>query len=77
MRRAPERVYRILNLPAETYTTYSDASRLVTWLIGKKTGHLMVQIVGTKGRVNELQVGDLDPADLLKTLNSLMHNLCQ
>ena len=75
--RLKERIYRLLNEPAGTFTEYSDASRMVSWLCGKRTGHLVIQIVGTKGRVREMQVGDYDPSDLLKDLVATMHDLSQ
>ena len=75
--RLPERIYRILNQPSEVYTTYSDAHRLVGWLCGKKTGHFLIQVVGTKGRVQEFVVGDMDPGEFQRRLISTMKDLCQ
>ena len=76
MTRQPERIYRILNQP-DIYTTYTDANRVVGFLCGKKSTRFLVQVVGTKGRVQEFPVGDMDPLEFQKTLISTMHSLCQ
>jgi hypothetical protein len=78
MTRQPERIYRILNQP-DLYTTYAvtDVHRLVGFLCGKNTNRYLVQVVGTKGRVQEFPVGDMDPLEFQKTLISTMHTLCQ
>ena len=75
MRHQQERVYRLLNLRDEVYTKYDDPHRLVTWLMGKRTSHLLIQVVGTQGRVREYIVPDEDASDLIKMMVSDMIEL--
>ena len=70
------RQYLVINEMAETVIGYDDANRLISWLLGKRTGHLKIIVVGTNGRAQVLEIGN-DIIDfqklLISTMNSLAH----
>ena len=65
--------YLVHNTVAETVTHYDDVHRLVGWLMGKKTHHLIVHVI--KGDKARLLMVDNDvlafQKKLLDTMNSL------
>lgn len=65
--------YLVHNTQSETVTHYDDAYRLVGWLMGKKTHHLIIHVI--KGDKARLLPVDNDPLafqkKLLETMNSL------
>lgn len=66
--------YRLLNTASETYVDYDDASRLVGWLMGKRTGNFIVQVV--KGdKVRQMLVDNDDPFGFQKKLLDTMDKL--
>jgi len=65
--------YLVHNTASETVTHYDDAYRLVGWLMGKKTSHLVIHVI--KGDKAKLLLVNTDPLDFQKELLTTMASL--
>jgi len=65
--------YLVHNTASETVTHYDDAYRLVGWLMGKKTSHLIIHVI--KGNKAKLLAVNTDPLDFQKELLATMASL--
>jgi hypothetical protein len=65
--------YLVLNYPAEVFQTFDDVNKLAGWLVGKRTGHLVIAVVkGDRSRLFTVPQDLLGFRDvLLKTMTSL------
>jgi hypothetical protein len=63
----------VLNYPIEIFQKFDDVNRLAGWLVGKRTGDLVVAVVkGDKARFFTVPQDLLEfRNDLLKTMNAL------
>jgi hypothetical protein len=65
--------YMVENTISETVTSYDDAYRLVAWLIGKRTDHMIVHVI--KGCKSRLLMVDNDMVKFSRTLIEAMNAL--
>lgn len=65
--------YLVHNTIAETVTHYDDAYRLVGWLLGKKTSHLVIHVI--KGDRAKLLTVENDVLSFQKRLIETMNTL--
>lgn len=62
--------FLVLNYPAETFLAFDDPLRLISFLIGKRTGHLVIVVL--KGDRAKFLTVDNDLATFSRTLNETM-----
>ena len=65
--------YLVHNTVSDTVTHYDDALRLINWLIGKKTSHLIIHVInGDKAKLLVVDATvELMQRKLIETMNSL------
>ena len=65
--------YLVHNTVSETVTHYDDVYRLIGWLMGKKTNHLIIHVI--KGDRAKLLTVDNDDISFQKRLIDTMNSL--
>lgn len=65
--------YLIHNTVSDTVTHYDDALRLINWLVGKKTNHLVIHVIkGDKAKLLTVDAAvEMMQRKLTDTMNAL------
>lgn len=67
--------YWLFNTIGETFMVYDEVDRLVTWLVGKRTNHLLILVVKGQKTSPLLTIDTNDMMELRRELIGVMNSL--